>query len=75
MQNDDSSHVVSIRLPKTTYAKIACKSIDWNMSVSSIIRETVVAMFEEAHDTVKIKDYKRRAEKVIKENVWKTFGL
>jgi hypothetical protein len=58
-----TTHIVAFRLPKNTYKALMQRSQDWNMSISSLIREVVIKIFSEDNEFQTIKNYKPRKEK------------
>lgn len=58
----ENTRVVALRVPKETYVILLKRSKDWEMSVSSLIRELVIKVFNDTdkEEITKIKSYKKR---------------
>lgn len=59
---EKKTHVVALRVPRETYVILLKTSKDWEMSISSLIRELVIKVFNEQdiEEMNKIKSYKKR---------------
>lgn len=55
----EETHVVSVRLPEKTYRVLMQKSVDWNHSISTIIRSFVIEhLMRDDIERAKIQGYK-----------------
>lgn len=63
---EDRKPPIAFRVPEATYAILQERSKEWQMSVSGIVREVVIKIFNEA-DEGSIKAYRNR-EKTRKED-------
>ena len=61
----ETTQVVALRVPHATYVILLERSKDWEMSVSSLIRELVIKVFHEKCDEEmnRIKSYRKRSKK------------
>lgn len=61
---EKNSQVIALRVPNETYAILLKTSKDWEMSISSLIRELVIKVFNEQDidEMDKIKSYKKRGK-------------
>lgn len=57
----EKSQVIALRVPKETYAIILERSKEWEMSVSVLLRELIVKVFNDQESNT-IKAYKKRRE-------------
>lgn len=57
-----NTRVIALRIPKQTYVILLKRSKDWEMSISSLIREMVIRVFNDndKDEANKIKPYKKR---------------
>lgn len=62
MKKEEKSRIIALRVPNKTYDILLQRSNDWQMSVSFLIRELVIRVFNEQEiDTIKA--YRKRKEK------------
>lgn len=63
MQNqkkfEPRSRVIGLRVPLSTYVILLQRSKDWEMSVSSVVRELILKLFDE-NEINTIRNYKNR---------------
>ena len=56
---EDEKPVVALRVPPKTYAILKERSIEWQMSVSGVVREVIIKIFNES-DQKTMKSYRNR---------------
>lgn len=57
---EKNTRVIALRVPNKTYLMLLKRSEDWEMSVSSLIREMVIKIFNDDEEIHTIKSYKKR---------------
>lgn len=60
--NNESTKIIALRVPKATHVILLERSKDWKMSVSSLLRELVIKVFNDnnAEEMNRIKSYRKR---------------